>query len=192
MEENELLRDLFHRRWAMPTLAVLHRWKGAKFVTLHKKLGASAGSMRTTIDELIERGLVMKNPGYGHPMRPEYVLSERGEGTGACCDQLLRVIDSFDARKLALSKWSMPVLFAITPGNGRFGEIRAHCPGITDRALTQALKGLKSSRLIHREVTESYPPSVDYSLTPEGLLLLPFIESLAQNLKEIDLIHELS
>ena len=68
----------------------------------------------------------------------------------------------------------------------------AKSTGITDRALTQALKGLKSSRLIHRDVTASYPPTVDYSLTPEGLLLLPFIESLAQNLKEIDLIHELS
>ena len=121
----------------MPALAVLHRWKGAKFVTLHRNLRASAGSMRTTVDELCAQGLVMKNPGYGHPMRPEYVLTSQGSSLGACCDELLSVLDRIEARGLALSKWSMPAVFALRSGTLRFSQVRDGCPGITDRALSE-------------------------------------------------------
>ncbi len=184
MKESELLRDLFHRRWAMPALAMLHRRKGAKFVTLHKKLGASAGSMRTTIDELSSRGLVMKNPGYGHPMRPEYVLTEPGALIGACCDELLAALDSIEARALALSKWSMPAVFALKAGTLRFSQVRDGCPGVTDRALTQTLKRLAAGGLVVREVSDAYPPSVNYSLTETGQTLLPLLEPLARLIAE--------
>lgn len=166
----------------MPTLALLHRWKGAKFVTLHKKLSASVGSMRTTVDALIEHGHVMKNPGYGHPMRPEYVLTESGLLIGESCDRLLQAIDEAEARQLALSKWTMPVVYALRPGSRRFGQLRTECGKVTDRALTQALKALIWGGLVQREVTESYPPSVEYSLTPAGSSLLPHLQSLADRL----------
>ena len=182
MKESELLRDLFHRRWAMPTLAMLSRWNGAKFVTLHKNLGASAGSMRTTIDELSARGLVMKNPGYGHPMRPEYVLTEPGASVGACCDELLAALDSIEARALALSKWSMPAVFALRSGTLRFSQIRDGCPGVTDRALTQTLKALATGGLVAREVADTYPPSVAYSLTAAATGPVKHLGGLAESL----------
>ena len=183
MSESDLLRDLFHRRWAMPTLAMLHRWKGAKFVTLHRGLGASAGSMRTTIDELSAQGLVMKNPGYGHPMRPEYVLTGRGAPIGMCCDKLLAALDSIQASTLALSKWSMPTVFALRSGTVRFGQVRDGCPGITDRALTQTLKALAAGGLVVREAADSYPPSVAYSLTAVATGLADLLISLAKTMR---------
>ena len=183
MSESDLLRDLFHRRWAMPTLAMLHRWKGAKFVTLHRKLGASAGSMRTAIDELCARGLVMKNPGYGHPMRPEYVLTEPGAWIGASCDDLMAALDSIDARALALAKWSMPTVYALRSGTLRFGQIRDGCPGITDRSLTQALKRLSATGLVVREVSDTYPPSVAYSLTAVATGIADHLINLAESMR---------
>ena len=69
------LPALLHHRWAVPILAVLHREKGAKFVTLGSRLGVSRDSLRRSLDRLTQQRLVRRNPGYGHPMRPEYVLT---------------------------------------------------------------------------------------------------------------------
>ncbi len=66
---------LFHNRWSVPILAELHRQRGSRFVTLARTLGMSRESLRRTLAALIESGLVGRNPGYGHPLRPEYVLS---------------------------------------------------------------------------------------------------------------------
>ncbi|MGH2451320.1 MAG: winged helix-turn-helix transcriptional regulator, partial [Candidatus Limnocylindria bacterium] len=69
---------LFHHRWAAPVLAELDRSRGSRFVTLSNRLALSRESLRRTLTALIDAGLVMKNPGYGHPLRPEYILTERG------------------------------------------------------------------------------------------------------------------
>ena len=70
---------LFHNRWSVPILAELHRQRGSRFVTLARTLGMSRESLRRTLAALIESGLVGRNPGYGHPLRPEYVLTTRGD-----------------------------------------------------------------------------------------------------------------
>ena len=184
MKETELLRDLFHRRWAMPTLAALHRWRGAKFVTLYKTLDASAGAMRTTVDELASAGFVVKNPGYGHPMRPEYILTKRGQRVGVACDDLLKGVDEANARKTALSKWAMPVLYSLRSSPLKFTEIREQCPGLTDRALTQTLKLCQGTGLIEREVAETYPPTAIYSLSMNGRSLLQHLSPLVESLHE--------
>ncbi|MCP6652244.1 hypothetical protein NL518_29540, partial [Klebsiella pneumoniae] len=71
------LPDLFHRRWMLPVLAELQRSRGCKFVTLVHRTGASRKAINDTIAALIRLGLVMHNPGYGHPLRPEYLLTTR-------------------------------------------------------------------------------------------------------------------
>ena len=182
MEKSVALRDLFHRRWAMPALAVLSRLRGAKFVTLHRELGASVGSMRQAVDSLISTGLVMKNPGYGHPMRPEYVLTERGVAVGESCRDLWSALSSLSACEVALGKWSMPVVFALGDRKLRFGEIRSLCPAVTDRALTQSLKALAVSGLVERSVEDTYPPTVSYRVARDARRLLPDLASLSEAL----------
>lgn len=182
MDESVALRDLFHRRWAMPALAVLSRLKGAKFVALHRELGASVGSMRQAVDSLIAAGWVMKNPGYGHPMRPEYVLTDRGLAVGDSCRELWASLSSLSAREVALAKWSMPVVYALGDRDLRFGEIRALCPGVTDRALTQSLKALAVAGLVERSVEDTYPPTVRYRVSNDGRRLLQSLTSLSEAL----------
>ena len=182
MEESVALRDLFHRRWAMPALALLSRLRGAKFVTLHRELGASVGSMRQAVDSLIEAGWVMKNPGYGHPLRPEYILTDRGQNVGDCCRDLWASLSSLSACEVALAKWSMPVVFALSDRELRFGEIRALCPAVTDRALTQSLKTLAATGLVERSVEDTYPPTVSYRVSADARRLLPHLESLTEAL----------
>ena len=49
-------------------LAELHRSRGSRVVTLSNRLGLGRESLRRTLNALIDAGLVMKNPGYGHPL----------------------------------------------------------------------------------------------------------------------------
>ncbi|MEL7472318.1 MAG: winged helix-turn-helix transcriptional regulator [Planctomycetota bacterium] len=163
----ERLIDLFHRRWNVPVLAELHRGSGAKLATLVHRLGQRA-SVRAAIDFLIAHGLARRNPGYGHPLRPEFVLTPAGDRIGPAVVALVDEIDRIDAGEVAYRKWSMPTLAAIAGGAERFGEIRHALPGVTDRALSLALKDLSEAGLTRRVVDEGQPVVVSYELTNRG------------------------
>ena len=80
---------IFHHRWSAPVLAELLRQKGSRFAALVGTLGVGRESLRRTLDSLLELGLVARNPGYGHPLRPEYVLTRSGEVAARRCAKLL-------------------------------------------------------------------------------------------------------
>ena len=72
------LATIFRRRWAPQTIALLESRRGERFVSLCHELGAHQGAVRDTLDYLMEIGIVIRNPGYGHPLRPEYILTPIG------------------------------------------------------------------------------------------------------------------
>lgn len=153
---------LFHHRWALPILAELATG-GSRFVPLANRLGLGRDSLRQTLASLIDAGLVMRNPGYGHPLRPEYVLTERGRRIAPACGALLRALRRIGVEEIGLKKWSVPVLLALV-GERRFAELR-HELGASPRALTLALKELADAGLVERRVHDGYPPSTTYRLT---------------------------
>ncbi len=158
----ELIR-LFHHRWAPAVLAELRRQRGSRFVTLSRMLGVGRDSLRRTLTALIEQGLVGRNPGYGHPLRPEYVLTSRGEPVARRCERLLAALDGHE--DVVLRKWSAPVLAALSEPS-RFSELRERLPGVTGRSLALALKELESAGLVERQVDErARPPAVVYLAT---------------------------
>src|SRR5262245_24160873 len=67
-----------HHRWTLPVLAEIERTRGSRFATLTGVLGVSGESLRRTLAALLADGLVARNPGHGHPQRPEYVLTTNG------------------------------------------------------------------------------------------------------------------
>src|SRR2546423_2064550 len=161
----QLLIELFHLRWAAPVLAELERQRGSRFVTLTRTLRVPRDSLRRTLDALVEMGLVARNPGYGHPLRPEYVLTEAGRPVARRCARLVAVLDGH--RHVALRKWSVPVLVTLERPS-RFSELRVKLPGITARALAIALKDLEAAGLVERWVEAAYPPRAVYATTPGG------------------------
>jgi DNA-binding HxlR family transcriptional regulator len=156
---------LFHHRWSAPVLAELRRTRGTRFVVLAKSLGVGRESLRRTLDALIALDLVRRNPGYGHPLRPEYVLTPPGEEAAERCERLLGLLDG-DA-EVALKKWSLPVLVALARP-ARFSELRELLPRATARALALALKDLEGAGLVRRRVQDTYPPSTLYAATRRG------------------------
>ena len=78
-------------------------------------------------------------------------------------------------------KWSMLVLYMLhtnETGVLRFNEIRHLMTDCSQKMLSQTLKNLEQSHLVHREVYPEVPPRVEYSLTETGRSLMPAIIAL--------------
>jgi DNA-binding HxlR family transcriptional regulator len=156
-----------NRRWALPVIVELHRSQGCKFVTLVNVLGVARETLRETLEALLDAGLVARNPGYGHPMRPEYVLTAPGLRLAPVAERLLEELERRNALELGLKKWSLPILVALGR-ESRFGELRSRLTPVTPRALTLALKALVQAGLVERRIHEAFPPATSYRLTSSG------------------------
>ena len=173
------LVDLFHHRWTVPTIAELHRTGGAKLVTLVNRLGVSRGALRQTLDATIRHGWIMPNPGYGHPLRPEYLLTESGERIGLTCWELVDMLGKRGLEVVMLRKWSAPVLQAVAFGCRRFAEIKTALPDLTDRALAIALKQLLAHKLLDRQLRDEFPPAAEWTPVHRSRPLVKILERLS-------------
>jgi DNA-binding HxlR family transcriptional regulator len=164
---SEDLVALFHHRWAAPALALLDERGGLRFVEFQRALGVGRDSLRRALDALVDLGYARRNAGYGHPLRPEYLVTEAGN---AAADLARRVARSA-ARDTLLRKWSVPILAELEEPR-RFSELRASLPAVTPRALALALKDLEGASLVRREVLPTRPPSTRYSPTRQARTVL--------------------
>lgn len=147
----------------MPILADLVRSGGSRFVPLANRLRLSRESLRQTLAALIEAGLVMRNPGYGHPLRPEYVLTARGRRVAPACADVVATLQRLGFEVGGLKKWSIPVLLELARER-RFAELRESL-AISPRALALALKELADEGLVERRVHDGFPPWTSYRAT---------------------------
>ena len=168
-----------HHRWALRVLAELHARGGAKFVTLSSRVGASRDSLTRTLGALSAQGLVRHNPGYGHPLRPEYLLAESALGVARSCGRVVRAISRCPTATSFERKWALPVIAALSSGPARFSAIRRALPAVTPRALATTLKILATDALIDRVVADDYPPTVTYGLTRAARPLVSSVRGLA-------------
>lgn len=72
-------------------------------------------------------------------------------------------------------KYKALILWRLSDGKLRFNQLRNQIKGVTPKMLTQQLRELESSQLVHREVFPIIPPKVEYSLTDLGKSLLPIL-----------------
>jgi DNA-binding HxlR family transcriptional regulator len=163
------IATLSRYRWTFPILAELARTGGSRFVPLAATLGLSRDALRQTLDALIELGLVMPNPGYGHPTRPEYVLTDAGRRIAPACAHLVQHAGRCGLDSVAFKKWTIPTVAALARPQ-RYGELR-RTVGATPRALTLALKDLVSAGIVERRVHDDFPPGTSYRLMPAGRAL---------------------
>lgn len=75
-------------------------------------------------------------------------------------------------------KWKALILWALSTGTQRFGELKVLVPGVTEKMLIQQLRELERDGIVHREVYAQVPPKVEYSLTELGVSLNEALETL--------------
>ena len=76
-------------------------------------------------------------------------------------------------------RWKSLVFWNLRNGTKRYGELKKILVGINDKMLSQVLKELESSGIVNRKVYEVVPPKVEYSLTKEGVKLLPVMQQMS-------------
>jgi DNA-binding HxlR family transcriptional regulator len=77
-------------------------------------------------------------------------------------------------------RWKAAVLFQLSSGTKRFGELRKLLPNVTQRMLTLQLRELEQDGLVRRTVYAEVPPRVEYELTAWGESLRPIIDAMCE------------
>ena len=65
-------------------------------------------------------------------------------------------------------RWTVLLLGALAGGPMRFSELARRVSGVSQKMLTQTLRGLERDGLVTRSVQAAVPVRVDYALTPLG------------------------
>ncbi len=76
--------------------------------------------------------------------------------------------------------WTPNVIWYLSGGPRRFGELRYDIPRISAKVLSTRLRELESHGVISRRVVPTSPPSVEYALTKLGQELIPAINAIVE------------
>lgn len=83
-------------------------------------------------------------------------------------DVFARGCDSRAALEDIAGKWGILALVALAEGAFRFNALRRKVDGVSEKMLAQTLQTLERDGMVHREVQGTFPPRVEYTLTPLG------------------------
>ncbi len=75
-------------------------------------------------------------------------------------------------------KWTVLIVGALEEKKKRFGELRREVGGVSQKMLTQTLRGLERDGIVSRTVYASVPPKVEYALTELGRTLVGILEEI--------------
>ncbi|MBI3521082.1 MAG: helix-turn-helix transcriptional regulator [Bacteroidetes bacterium] len=73
-----------------------------------------------------------------------------------------------DAIEVVDGKWKLLILISLSKQAKRFKDISKEVNGISDKMLSKELKALEINKLVKREITDSSPATLEYSITKHG------------------------
>ncbi|MFZ3102006.1 MAG: helix-turn-helix domain-containing protein [Desulfitobacteriaceae bacterium] len=79
-------------------------------------------------------------------------------------------------QNMVSGKWKILILWYLSYNTLRFSEIKKKLPNVTQKMLTQQLRGLEEDTLIYRKVYPVIPPKVEYGLTEVGKKIIPILK----------------
>jgi len=82
------------------------------------------------------------------------------------------------AQQVLSGKWALLILYYLSLGTLRFGQLQRAMPEMTQATLSKQLKSMEESGLIIRTAYNQIPPKVEYSLSEIGRAFLPVLDAL--------------
>lgn len=76
------------------------------------------------------------------------------------------------------SKWKLLIMRNLLSRPWRFNELQKSIDGISQKALTEALRSMEADGIVNRTVFPEVPPRVEYSLTELGESMRPIFQSM--------------
>ncbi|RMH94813.1 transcriptional regulator [Lysobacter pythonis] len=162
---------LSQNRWLTMLIADFNHRQGARYVELLNRLGISRDSLGRTLEAALAHGWIARNAGYGHPLRPEYIVTDEGRRIAERAVAISKAQAHLGLTPASLTRWGMPIIQVLRAGEERFGQISHRLRPATSRSLSQGLRSLEANALVDRLVVESRPPFSRYTLTDSGILL---------------------
>ena len=83
-----------------------------------------------------------------------------------------------DALQVLNGTWKLQILISLIDGNKRFKQIATEVEGISDKMLSKELKELQRNKLVSRTIYDTFPPTVEYAVTPHAKTLRKVITAL--------------
>ena len=83
-----------------------------------------------------------------------------------------------EAMVVLSGRWPTLILYYLKDGTKRFSELQRSNPTVSHRILTLQLTKLIKAGLVVRNELPGYPRHVEYSLTSDGVQLLPYIDAI--------------
>jgi len=164
----DILVKLTSKAWSLRALALLHQGLPGRQAPLIAASGASRTTFVNSLRHLEELGLIERNPGHGHPLRPEIRLTSKGRAIAPVAHRIETAVRDGRGAGLIRKAWTVPLL-AVTQRPMQFTQIKRGLGPITDRALSTALQHCHAQRWIARSVNvASRPPRARYLATNEG------------------------
>lgn len=168
----EDLIALGKQRWMAAVLTDIGAHKGARFVELINRLSLPRDTLTRTLEAAQALGWVMRNPGHGHPLRPEYILTGEGARIAEIAARQRAAQAQFGLAPGTLTRWGLPILHALDAGHERFNHVARLLTPASPRALSQGFRTLATHDLITRALIDDYPPISLYRLTESGRVLV--------------------
>ncbi len=163
-----ILVKLTSRAWSLKILALLHEGVPGRQAPLIAAAGAGRTAFAASLDHLIEMGFLERNPGHGHPLRPEFRLTAAGRAIAPLAHRIERVVQDPAGAQLLRRAWTVPLL-AVAQDPVPFSAMKRALDPITDRSLSNALKSLDAQAWIARRVEAAHrPPRPLYVAANEG------------------------
>ncbi len=103
-------------------------------------------------------------------------VKKKEERTHEGCVKM--IVPVRDALEILSGRWKLPIIISLSFGTKRFKQISKEINGITDKMLSKELKDLEINQLVKRTVYDSFPPTVEYSITDHGRSLERVIDEL--------------
>lgn len=162
------LVNLCARTWSLTALSLMANGVSPRISPLAASANCGRTAMGASVEHLVALGLLERNPGHGHPLRPEFRLTADGEFMADWAAALTGMMKSDVDKALLRSKWSLPLINCL-PEEKRYSDLRRELVPVTDRALSNCLKQLTNNSWVNRTVENNLsPPTVIYGTTRRG------------------------
>jgi DNA-binding HxlR family transcriptional regulator len=83
-----------------------------------------------------------------------------------------------ECMKLLGGAWTPNIIWQLSGGARRFGELSRDVAGISPKMLSARLRGLLEKGVVVRTLLPSSPPSAEYDLSDLGRELIPVIDAI--------------
>lgn len=152
-----ILVKVTSRAWALNILALLHAGVPGRQAPLLSASQASRTAFGASLAHLMDLNLLERNPGHGHPLRPEYRLTPKGAEIAKIAGRIVDAVPGSANAGIIRKSWTIPIL-AVTGRPQHFTDIKSKLFPVTDRALSQTLLQLHERDWLRRDVDSSKRP----------------------------------